>query len=66
MMTDGEDEYDVVLREKAILRDVAVPPSKQDQFASAVLRFTPQQGVFGKQFKCAPDTEQPPPCPDGV
>ena len=63
-MPNRQDQYDVIGRQQAILRDVTVLAARQHEFPPAILGHPTQQRVIREYLKCrayAQELRQSPP-----
>jgi len=63
LMPDRQDQHDVLGRQPAILRDIAVLAARQNELAPTILRHSTQQRVIRKDLECRPYAREPRPGP---
>lgn len=54
LMSDSQDQHDILGRQPTILGDVAVLATGQHEFASTILRYPTQQRVIRQDFESCP------------
>jgi len=66
LMPDRQNQHDVLGRQPAILRDVAVLATRQHEFAPTIFRQSTQQRVIRKNLEGCPYAREMRQCPPGI